>query len=209
MQFFNKRPAVIAGLILIGGCAMGRADAQTLNGPINLGIDDGATTISFVGTSPYGFDPGSFNSQISQEGIGTLGIADLSGEYHSANPLSPGTAQAVNFNFLDMVGGPISDTLNITFTGHTLDQFGNNMSVGQRFRSDSSDGILPPSLSNAHVLVETGGFQVLDSFVIQDTGISDYHIRIRSADTPEPGSLTLLGGMLLTGVGFVIRRRRA
>jgi hypothetical protein len=174
-----------------------------------VGIDDGSPTISFVGTSPYGFDPGSFTSQVSQEGVGVLGIADLGGEYHSANPLSPGTATAVNFNFLDVVGGPVSDTLNITFTGHTLDQFGNNMSVDQHFRSDSSDGISPSSLSNAHVLVETGGFQVLDSFVTADTGISDYHIRIRSADTPEPGSLTLLGGMLLSGAAFVIRRRRA
>lgn len=204
MQFFNKHLAVVTGLLLLAGCTASRGEAQVL-----IGIDDGSPAISFVGTSPYGFDPGSFNSQVSQEGVGVLGIADLSGEYHSINPLAPGTAQAVNFNFLEAAGGPISDTLNITFTGHTLDQFGNNMSVGQRFRSNSTDGVSPPTLSNPHVLVETGGFQVLDSFVTTDTGISDYHIRIRSAATPEPGSLTLLGGMLLTGVGFVIRRRRA
>lgn len=134
---------------------------------------------------------------------------DMHGEYFSATPPAIGIAYIVNFNIFDPAfeGGALSDTLSITFTGHTpVGNDPDNVSVDLHFRSDPNALLLP----NYFTITETGTWQDLSSYVAMapsagGAGINDFNIGFQSA-VPEPGSIALLA-IGLIGVAANLRRR--
>lgn len=136
-----------------------------------------------------------------------LGVVSLTFAYSDSNPLAADAEQTVNFNFYEAPGPTtLSDTLSITFTGKPAPD-GTNMHVGVEWRSQSTDGVQPPVLPNAHNIDEiTFANADLFSFINGDTGLSDFHIRTNSVS--EPSSVVPMGlGALYLG-GLVLRRRR-
>ncbi len=151
-----------------------------------------------------GFDPTTVNQQVNPEAF------DLHGEYLSTMLIPNGTSISVNFDFLELLGGPetglISDTLNIVFTGHTpVTGDVNNLSVDMHFRSDT-DPFGLPGLSNAITITETGNFQSLTNMIQQAGGPSDFGISVASGAVPEPSAFNL---MCIGGIAILLGRLRS
>jgi hypothetical protein len=150
--------------------------------------------------------------QLTNEGPGVFGVADIHLEYTTAANIVPGEVRVVNFNFYcPLEGTAVSDTLGITFTGHTLDELGRNVSVDLHFRSDTLDGIAPPPLVNGISVMETNDYVDVTALITGATGIGDFHTRVASDCIPEPASLTLLtmGAASFAGYGWRRWRRKA
>jgi hypothetical protein len=154
------------------------------------------------------YNPGNTTITTVNEGVGVLGDVDMHVQYIDSTPLANGVTQIVNFNIVEVPGSTtISDTLNITFTGQTpTASDANNMEVDLHWRSESTDGVRPPALANAHIIDEVTFANVdLIPFVIGDTGLSDFHIRTNSV--PEPSSVVMMGLSALGLLGCAVRRR--
>ena len=187
---------VSAGCLVLSGAP---AHAAPIVPTVFVTIDDLPDALTGSLTGPVTNQ----NIQNNPEGIGVLGLQDMHFEFISADPGRPGPGAVVvtNYNILDP-DGLMSDSLNITITGHTPTSVGDaNVSVDLHFRSDSTDEIAPPPLAGGINIFETGAYQTVDS------GLADLSVKFRS-DVPEPFTLGLFG-LGLAGLGFVRRRRAA
>jgi hypothetical protein len=216
---------VVAGALLLWTLSPPLA----LAGPVMawVAISEPETNTQFASLSDSNFIPttnpatlgGAFASQagtsisIINEGVGVLGAVDMHFEYSDSTPLASGTFATVNFNFF--AGTTLSDTLGMAFTGQTPTTGDpNNMSVDLHWRSDSADGLLPPTLPNAHNLNEipwaTGNpASELFPFIHSDTGLSGTHVVVNSVSSvPEPSSVVMMGLGVLGLGGLVLRHRR-
>ena len=204
---FRVLSGAIVGLAIGGHVS---AATNSLAGPVTLFIDDrdigGIETISATALSAAFLSAGGTLS-ITQEGTGILGLVDYSFEFISTDPNvpTPGGVVVHNYNFFDPITGALSDTLNITLTGHTPAFQGDaNVSVDLHFRSDSLNDIPPTSLVNGVAVTETGNFQLFN------TGLTDFQV-FAGSEVPET-SQTLPGiAALAFGIGGFkyYRSRRA
>jgi hypothetical protein len=195
--------------------------AGILTQPAWVSLGEGESPVQLASISDSGFipatnppsfggpyNPGNTSITTVNEGIGTHGAVDMHLQYIDRTPLANGGLESVNLNIVEAPGSTtISDTLGITFTGQTPTAGdANNMSVDLHWRSESTDGLPLPALSNAHTIDEiTFDQKDLWSFINGDTGLSDFHIRISSV--PEPSSVVMLGLGTLGLLGYVARRR--
>ena len=204
---FRVFSGTIVGLVV---CGQMSAATNSLAGPITLFIDDrdigGNDAISATALAAAFLSAGGTLS-ITQEGVGILGLVDYSFEFISSDPNvpTPGGVVVHNYNFFDPITGALSDTLNITLTGHTPAFQGDaNVSVDLHFRSDSLNDIPPIALENGVATTETGNFQLFG------TGVTDFQVWAGS-EVPET-SQTLPGiAALAFGIGGFkyYRSRRA
>ena len=201
---------VLVGMIVgfgITGKIHGDAGGS-LAGPVTLCIDDrdigGVESISATALSAAFLNAGG-NLSISQEGVGILGLVDYSFEFISSDPNvpAPGGVVVHNYNIFDPITGALSDTLNITLTGHTPAFQGDaNVSVDMHFRSDSLNDIPPTLLVNGVSTNETGNFQLFN------TGLTDFQVWAGSEVPETSQTLPGIAGLALGIAGFQYFRRK-
>jgi hypothetical protein len=138
-----------------------------------------------------------------EEGIGVVGHVDMQAHWvDPTTPLAAGGAIAIRENFLESPGGPVSDTLDIVFSGSADPLGGVLISMDLHFLSDSLDGIAPPELVGGGSFVESSVPLIVTVGQASFTISSDSDIAV-----PEPTTIAMFGAGLL-GLG-VLRRRRS
>lgn len=151
--------------------------------------------------------------QITQEGVGALGTADVHFEYISSTPLAVGQTVTTNYNIFENPLQPqLSDTWNITATGITpvLGDLA-NVSVEAHFRSDSLDGVSPTALFGGISVSEdlTLGLpsgQPDGTYQYVTSPLADLTTGFNSA--PEPSFFALVGVGMAGMLGYRFRRRK-
>jgi len=155
--------------------------------------------------------------QVTQEGIGLLGTADAHFEYVSSTPLPIGASEAFNYNIYDdPAHTQLSDTWNLTFTGITpVRGDASNMSVDTAFRSDSLDGVAPPSLANGVAVTENQFLAPPSglpdaSYQYVASPLSDLTTGFNSAEptVPEPGFFPLVAIGMVGMLAYRFRGRK-
>lgn len=154
---------------------------------------------------------------ITNESFGILGKVDGHLEFVATGATVPGNGAAVTANF-NIYGSPddadpthLSDTLQITFTGHTpTGGDPNNVSVDLHFVSDAPGATLSPLVS-ATSITETGTYQDMSALINTAVGINNFHLQFQSeVDVPEidPASASAALACMATGVLMLRGRRR-
>jgi hypothetical protein len=210
----SRKLLSLASLVGMGLCLLAPSLASA--GPIVLLIDD--YTASPLAVHLLG---GIQNSsiQLTQEGIGILGAADVHFEYVTSDPNRPAPGQSLTFNFNiyeDAAHTLLSDTWNVVITGHTPAFPGDsNVSLDSHFRSDSLDEVPPPALANGVAIAE-------QQFLLPPSGspdisyqyvgppLSDLITGFNSAGpvVPEPATCSLFGIGTLVLACYARRHRR-
>jgi len=183
------------------------SDGAFLLPPTNSTNVAGATGVGAIGGNYPGTN--TLVNNVTNEGVTSLGQVSMTFEYADAHPLANGVASTSNFNIMG-VGGELSDTLSMTFTGH-LDGT-NNMSVTLNYLSDNDQGLFPPALvgGNLHSINETGAYQNVSAMIGADTGLAGMNVQFASSvDVPEinPGSAVGALACLSSGLLMLSARR--